>query len=176
MPARLAGLAAAGYKHFIVHQMKKYIYTLLATLPFIFLAGCSKEDAPLPVDKGLAGEWVLTSWNDTAPGEDFGVYMELADNGNFTLYEKVVTPAYVRYSGTYTADGSTFSGTYSDGKPLNAVYAYEIDDSGNTLTMTAGGTVEPDVCIYTRTSIPEDVLSAPDATATKAGSEGRRFL
>ena len=85
--------------------MKKYIYTLLATLPFIFLAGCSKEDAPLPVDKGLAGEWVLTSWNGTAPGEDFGVYMELADNGNFTLYEKVVTPAYVRYSGTYTADG-----------------------------------------------------------------------
>ena len=100
-----------GYKRFILEMMKRYIYILLAAISAFVLYGCSKEEAPLPVDKGLAGEWVLSSWNGTAPGEDFSVYMAIREDGTFDIFEKVVTPVYVRYSGTFTADGTTFSGT-----------------------------------------------------------------
>ena len=164
-----------GYKRFILEMMKRYIYILLAAISAFVLYGCSKEEAPLPVDKGLAGEWVLSSWNGTAPGEDFSVYMAIREDGTFDIFEKVVTPVYVRYSGTFTADGTTFSGTYNDGRPLNATYGYELGDDGNSLTMTASGSVE-DLCVYTRTDIPDDVLSASEAGGTKSGTDTPRFL
>ncbi len=156
-------------------MMKRYFYILLAAISAFVLYGCSKEEAPLPVDKGLAGEWVLSSWNGTAPGEDFSVYMAIREDGTFDIFEKVVTSVYVRYSGTFTADGTTFSGTYSDGRPLNATYGYELGDDGNSLTMTASGPVE-DVCVYTRTDIPDDVLAASAADGTKAAADTPRFL
>lgn len=158
----------------IRNQMKRYIHIILAAAFALFFSGCSKETAPA-VDDGISGEWRLTSWNGTAPGEDFSVYMALSSDGSFTLYQKVYTPTFERLDGTYSADGTIFSGTYSDGEPLSAVYTYGLSQDGITLTMTATGTENDDISIYTRTNIPDEVLSAPVSTKAGDGSH-RRFL
>ena len=175
MPVKQVRQTAAGYKQIIRNQMKKYIHIIILTFASaLFFAGCSKETAP-EVDNGICGEWRLTSWNGAAPGEDFSVYMELLPDGSFNLYQKVYTSTFDRYSGTYTADGNIFSGSYSDGEPM-ALYSYEMGEDGNTLTLTATGTGESDVCIYTRTGIPDDVRSAENALTKSGAEKGRRFL
>ena len=44
--------------------MKKHIYSLFAAALLVFCAGCSNDDdGPAISDKGVVGEWHLTSWN-----------------------------------------------------------------------------------------------------------------
>lgn len=153
-------------------NMKKYICSLFAAAFVLLLSGCSKDDTPV-VDEGVVGEWHLTSWTGTAPAEDFDVYIEFRADGGFDLYQKVETSVFVKYSGSFTAENGSISGSYSDGEPWGTGYAYEVSADGKTLTMTAGA---DEVSVYSKTDIPEEVRAASDAL-TKASSYGaERFL
>ncbi len=152
-------------------MMKKYIYCIVAAVSAFFLAGCNKDN-PASVDRGIVGEWHLTSWNGTDPAGDFDVYVSFGADGAFDLYQRVETSVYVRYSGSFSAENGTVSGTYSDGEPWSAGYAYEIGADGNTLTLTSGD----DVSIYTRTPVPEDVKTASGASVKSASGGMKRFF
>lgn len=138
--------------------MKKYIYCLFAAAMLLLCAACSKEDqSGGVVDSGVVGEWHLTKWSDEAQA-DFDVYIEFMSHGKFNIYQQVETSAYVRYSGDFRTEGNHLSGRYSDGVPWSTDYAFELSGDKKTLTMTSDTDI-PEVSIYSRTSIPEQVRS-----------------
>ena len=155
--------------------MKKHIYSLFAAALLVFCAGCSNDDdGPAISDKGVVGEWHLTSWNHETPA-DFDVYVQFGADGKFDLFQKVETSAYVRYSGRFAASDSRLSGRYSDGVAWSTDYTFELSDNGDTLTMTSA-TEGAEVSVYTRTPIPEEVLDAPQVRSGTLPDGFRRIL
>ena len=155
--------------------MKKHIYSLFAAALLVFCAGCSNDDdGPAISDKGVVGEWHLTSWNHETPA-DFDVYVQFGADGKFDIFQKVETSAYVRYSGRFAASDSRLSGRYSDGVAWSTDYTFELSDNGDTLTMTSA-TEGAEVSVYTRTPIPEEGLDAPQVRSGTLPDGFRRIL
>lgn len=141
--------------------MKKNIYIVLtAVLCLSFLASCGdsgkeSEEPTSPLMGKLAGEWELTSWNGGAP-QEFSAYVVFSADRTFEIYQKVETPDYRKYTGSFQLQDTSLSGVYSDNKPWGSTYKIEINESGNTLKMTSSSSVI-ETSIYTRTTIPASV-------------------
>lgn len=136
--------------------MKKYIYSLFAAVLLVLTSGCSKDDeGSRSINSGVVGEWHLTMWNNEMPS-DFDVYIEFMSDGTFNSYEKVETSFYVKYSGSFSVDGSRLSGRYNDGAPWRTTYDIELSSDSNTLTMNSNANSAV-VTAYTRTTIPTSV-------------------
>ena len=85
-------------------------------------------------DKGGEDEanydgWMLTRWKD-GTALTGTVYLQLGEDGTFTLYQSIGTFGYARFTGTYAlvgdpATGQVLSGTYADGTPWDSSYAVE---------------------------------------------------
>ena len=61
------------------------------------------------------GEWVLTEWNNSKD-LPFGIYLQLNEDNTFDLYQHTSNVLWVHYTGTYSLNGTTLSGVYSDGE------------------------------------------------------------
>lgn len=150
--------------------MKKSIYIVLtAVLCLSFLASCDdsgkeNEDPTSPLMGKLAGEWQLTSWNGEAP-EGFSAYLAFNADRSFGIYQRIETPDYRKYSGSYQLQDNALSGVYSDNNPWGSSYTIEFDQSGNTLKMTSS-TSAVETSVYTRTTIPPSVKA--DATVMRS--------
>lgn len=120
----------------------------------------------------ICGEWKLTEWS--GDGEFVKeVYLRLRENRRFELYQNIVTNGFEMKDGSFTYEilGSAIAirGNYSDGIAWTA--SYLITDIGDeTMTWTADGI--DDRCVYTRTTIPDNIL---DGTV-RSGESGFRFL
>ena len=73
--------------------------------------------------------WMLTRWKD-GTALTGTVYLQLGEDGTFTLYQSIGTFGYARFTGTYAlvgdpATGQVLSGTYADGTPWDSSYAVE---------------------------------------------------
>ena len=138
--------------------MRKTIYILFAILGMSLFAGCDddKKDNNTPLAKQLVGEWRLTSWTGEAP-QAFDAYIAF-DGGSFTIYQKVESVKYQKYTGSYSASkDDVLSGNYSDNTPWGSSYTVTADESSNN-TITLTSTINPgDVSVYTRATIPESV-------------------
>ena len=102
------------------------------------------------------GEWVLSQWNDS---EDlpFGVYLRLNEDNTFDLYQHTLSVLWVHYEGTFSLNGSTLTGTYSDGEKWHEyTIKYKNDSEPKQIKLTRKGDTE-DVGIYTATEIPTEV-------------------
>ena len=136
--------------------MRKTIYILFAILGMSLFAGCDddKKDNNTPLAKQLVGEWRLTSWTGQAP-QVFDAYIAF-DGGSFTIYQKIESVKYQKYTGSYLLKGDVLSGNYSDNTPWGSSYTVTADESSNTITLTSTADTG-DVCVYTRATIPESV-------------------
>ena len=125
--------------------MKKFISTLIfATVVALGLVSCSKTDPNL---EKISGEWY---WQGTENGIALEVYLAFNTDGVFDLFQKLGDGAFRHYTGTYTFDGVTLKGVYSD-KTLWA-HEYTVTLSADSLTMTYVG---EDVSItYVKKTIP----------------------
>ena len=96
--------------------MRKTIYILFAILGMSLFAGCDddKKDNNTPLAKQLVGEWRLTSWTGQAP-QVFDAYIAF-DGGSFTIYQKIESVKYQKYTGSYLLKGDVLSGKHSLGK------------------------------------------------------------
>ena len=85
--------------------MRKTIYILFAILGMSLFAGCDddKKDNNTPLAKQLVGEWRLTSWTGQAP-QVFDAYIAF-DGGSFTIYQKIESVKYQKYTGSYLLKG-----------------------------------------------------------------------
>ena len=125
--------------------MKRFIANLIfATFVALGLASCTKTDKNL---ERLSGEWY---WQGTEEGVSIEVYLAFQTDNTFDLFQKIGAGAFRHYTGTYTYDGQTLSGVYSDKTPWK--YSYEAKVDGNNLTMNYIG---EDVSItYVKKTIP----------------------
>lgn len=139
--------------------MKRLLYAL-SIAALCLLVACGKENKP---GKGgskapaIAGVWELS---DIATKASIGsvavsVYLDFADGGSFTLYQKIGEGRYTKFTGTYTVDKDSLSGKYADGKAWGP---YKAEVNGSSLTLVKEGGSETDT--YRKIdAIPAEVTS-----------------
>ena len=119
------------------------------------------------------GEWVLTKWNGSE-ALPFGVYMRLNEDNTFDLYQHTTDVLWVHYTGTYSLNGTTLSGVYSDGESWANDYTIQYHKFADPKVIMLHCTDNEG--IYTATTIPDAVVDqATEAIATRLG-ESKRFL
>ena len=176
----------------ILESMKKTVVLMLAGTALI---ACIKDtdtntDVDVDIDNDTAteiitdsegwtsygspvGTWSLSSWNALSQAE---VYLSFSEDGNFELYQRVYTPFYEYYSGTWQHSEGKLSGTYSDGVEWGAYYLAFRDDEMR-LTHSAD---EEDIAYFVQSTIPNEVLEYgnPDSKALgdSESSTETRFL
>lgn len=136
-------------------NIKTIFFCLAAVLAF---AGCDKpNEKPTPdkTDGSIIGQWHLVSWSTLSAAD---IYLSFGKDGKFNIYQRLELPTYSHYEGTYSLNGKTLTGSYSDGTAWgNASYTVGFSDNGTKLTLT--GATTDDVAVYAKESIPEYILS-----------------
>jgi hypothetical protein len=121
------------------------------------------------------GEWVLTEWNGSKE-LPFGIYIRLNEDNTFDLYQHTLSVLWVHYKGTFSLNGSTLTGVYSDGTKWNDyTIKYSNDSEPKQIKLTRKDDAE-DVSIYTKTEIPAEVIDNAKAPAAVRSAESKRFL
>lgn len=133
----------------------------------------------------IVGEWELTSWagHDEAHPE---VYIAFNEDGTFALFQQQYSVVWLRYTGTYTLEGKTLKGAYTDGTPLACDYKVDYgmknvvvngeENKGEKFLKLTSATDSADVSIYGATEIPAEILDEsrdPEAVRSVAI---KRFL
>lgn len=138
-------------------MMKSRVLILVAALlsALVSFSSCKKEEKTLDVK----GEWELTevkmaTKSALVGAETVTVYLNLAEDGSFAMYQMVGDGRFVAFSGSWKLAGSTLSGTYADGTSWAS--AYEVSVEKSTLTMTTEDGL--DVFVYKACTIPYDQL------------------
>ena len=136
--------------------MKKLMCCILALLGLV--ACGEKPDDPIIVALDVTGAWELTSISTKASvgSVPVSVYVEFAEAGTFSLYQKIGEGRYTAFTGKWRlTDNEILSGTYSDG---TAWGPYTAAVAGSNLTLASSGGKEVDT--YKKiASIPESVTS-----------------
>lgn len=154
----------------------------LVLLSVLMVVSCLKKK-----DEGGDGEtmllsdgWKLVSWNGHT--EIAGsVYLQLEDDGTFTLYQQVgnlATAGYRKFTGTYRiegddATGQVMSGSYSDGTSWAASYLLE---SRTSEELRLRSLPENIVSVYERIVIPEYVKLSPVTVSSRGVGNPEPFL
>ncbi len=135
-------------------QLKLFFAAAVALLAFVACGGDDNggDEIPVPTDGTVVGQWCLTQWSAM---DDADVYVEFKEDNTFNLYQRLGTPYYEHFTGTYSLSGNTLSGQYSDGVAWGS--SYTVSFSGNDMTLTST-TSSADISVYTQTTIPGDVL------------------
>lgn len=138
-------------------MMKSRVLILAAALlsALVSFSSCKKEEKTLDVK----GEWELTevkmaTKSALVGAETVTVYLNLAEDGSFAMYQMVGDGRFVAFSGSWKLAGSTLSGTYADGTGWAS--SYEVSVEKSTLTMTTEDGL--DVFVYKACTIPYDQL------------------
>ena len=119
------------------------------------------------------GEWVLTEWN-SSKDLPFGVYLQLNEDNTFDLYQHTSSVLWVHYTGTYSLNGTTLSGVYSDGESWATSYTIKYSKVAEPKQILL--TSPDNKGIYTATTIPDAVIDqATEAVVVRSG-QSKRFL
>ena len=114
------------------------------------------------------GEWTLTEWNGSKE-LPMGVYLRLNENNTFDLYQHTFSVLWIHYEGTFSLNGTTLTGTYSDGTAWHEyTIQYANNETPKQIKLTRKDDSE-DVAIYTATEIPANVTDqATEATQVRS--------
>lgn len=115
----------------------------------------------------IAGVWHLTSWRGVTPS--FEVYMDITATGGVTLYQRIDSLYWEVYQSAASIVNGVISGVYTDNVAWGA--SYNLAVAGDSMTWTATNDAT-DVSIYTRSTLPESMPTAP----TRAAISVERFL
>ena len=138
-------------------MMKMKLFALAAAFSLLLVSCGDPVDPVTPTVVDVSGTWVLSSVSTrsaTIGDQTVDVYVEFA-SGSFTLYQRVGSGRYYKYTGTYSLSESVLSGKYSSGTAWGATY--DVTVSGSTMTLCPKGGTEKDT--YTKGSIPLSVIS-----------------
>ena len=121
--------------------------------------------------------WMLTRWKD-GTALTGTVYLQLGEDGTFTLYQSIGTFGYARFTGTSAlvgdpATGQVLSGTYADGTPWDSSYAVEkMTKRELRLRALKDGVVS----VYSGVAIPAAVKDGVTAGRLRSAAQGESFL
>ena len=162
-------------------KITKIVVAILALCAFI---ACQSDNGggngggnnPIWNDNGSpVGEWVLTEWNSSRD-LPFGIYLRLNEDNTFDLYQHTSDVLWVHYTGTYSLNGSTLSGVYTDGaKWHNYTIKYNSENEPKQIKLTRNDD-SGDVSIYTETTIPAEVIDQASEAIVVRSVVIERFL
>ena len=139
--------------------MKKILFILTA-LTLITATGCKKEDAKVDYKSNLVGQW------HCAPEDmEVDIYVDFEKEGNFSLYQQIGEGRYRKYTGSWTCQGNTLSGTYIDGTPWGSSYKMEFSGSDTMILTALNGSEES--MTYVKGTIPNEIKN--NSIETKSG-------
>lgn len=156
--------------------MKKILYIAALLLSVL---SCKEPVDPQPgpepgpnppvVEKTLA-EKIAGEWHCVVSDMDADIYLSLASDNKFELYQKVGEGAYRLYRGTWSLDEKTavLTGKYNDGEAWGSGYGVVLSEDENTLTLDPSADGEDQT--YRKESIPSDVKENC-VVVVKSGSE-----
>ena len=127
------------------------------------ITGCKKDAAVTGggAKGAVAGEWVLTSWNEAEP--EFNVYINFSDDNTFEMYQQVWSFDYELYTGKYVVTGDVMTGTYADGSNWACGYKVNVVDGQLTMYSQEDQSV---TSLYEKCTIPEEIKA--EASTTRA--------
>lgn len=156
--------------------MKKILYIAALLLSVL---SCKEPVDPQPgpepgpnppvVEKTLA-EKIAGEWHCVVSDMDADIFLSLASDNRFELYQKVGEGAYRLYRGTWSLDEKTavLTGKYNDGEAWGSGYGVVLSEDENTLTLDPSAEGEDQT--YRKESIPADVKENC-VVVVKSGSE-----
>ena len=118
------------------------------------------------------GEWALTEWNKSKD-LPFGVYLRLNEDNTFDLYQHTYTVLWVHYTGTFSLNGTTLSGVYSDGEEWSK-YTIKYNKEAQQIRLT--NAEKNEVSIYTATTIPTEIVEDATEATNVRSVEFEKFL
>ena len=150
---------------------------VLACTPNVNTGGGTTGTTKWENEGALVGEWELTSWSDNKEAKPL-IYLILNEDGSFDMYQKVNTPKWTHYDGTYSvSEDNIISGEYSDGEKWHAEYllTYAVNPTRIRLMNVMEA---KEVLIYTESVVPTSVLEEAQATPqpTSVRSVEYKFL
>lgn len=154
------------------NMIKTFLPVMAGLFCALLLSGC-KKNSPSAAET-IAGEWHLVSFEGQTPA-GYDAYLDLGADGTFVLWQKVQTPRWQKFMGTYSADWETIEGTYSDGTPWGSRYEYVFDGNAGSLVLTSIGEVR-ERQEYLKQDVPEEVKEGAEAVTRASGMEGGRLL
>lgn len=117
----------------------------------------------------IIGEWKLSEWHGSADLQ-FAIYLSITADGEFTLWQKLESFEWQKFTGSIELTGNTVNGAYSDGQAWST--SYEVDHDGAKMIWT-GSTDATDISVYVPATIPDE-LDTMSITSTTRSTE--RFL
>ena len=120
----------------------------------------------------IVGEWVLTEWNGSKD-LPFGVYLRFNEDNTFDLYQHTYTVLWVHYSGTFSLDGTSLTGVYSDGESWQH-YSIKYNSKSKQIRLT--NTDKNEVSIYSATTIPSEIEEDATEALNVRSVEIEKFL
>lgn len=129
--------------------MKRILYTICAAL---LLTACVKDgddDANLPLDKKICGEWHSTSLPIAAD-----IYLEISEDHTFELYQQIGEGRHRLYRGKWNLEGDRLTGKYNDGEEWAA--SYQADVSNKVLTLVSNNDAA-EKSTFKKEEIPSEV-------------------
>lgn len=153
-----------GCKKVLIMKMTKIFFVLIS----LFAVACNTTpngnggstgggNTKWDSDGVIIGEWELASFNNSDEAKP-RVYIEFREQGNeFTLYQQAYSVVWFRYEGTFTFDGTTLSGVYSDGKAWAAEYTVSFAKEPNRMRLIRKED-NKDISIYIESEIPETII------------------
>ncbi|MCM1176922.1 MAG: lipocalin family protein [Clostridium sp.] len=151
--------------------MRNIFNTAFLAIAMFAFASCTEKVEPqdeyLDVTaNNLAGDWKAETWNDGLPMEDgVAVYIRFVrKNSRYELYSNVGSMEFTRQTGNFTVltdeeHGYIIRGSYDNTLNEEWNHRYIVRLTSDRMVWTAYD--DPaDVCVYVRTSIPDDIVAA----------------
>jgi hypothetical protein len=153
------------------YYMKNIFKSALLLVVLCAFASCGEQGEPVDeylevTANNLSGDWTLQAWNDGAVPEDgVAVYIRfIRKDSRYEMYSNVGSMEFVRQTGDFVimndeALGYVIAGNYDFtlGQEWNHMYIVRL--TSDRMVWTAVDDPS-DVCVYVRTSIPQDITSA----------------
>ena len=140
----------------MIQRVKKHLLQLVGAIAILGITtacwGGIEEIKPEEIR--LTRCWRLDTFCN-APA-DVNIYIDLTNDGNFTICQLTEALNYTVFEGTYTVDeeNTILSGVYSDGTSWADDYAYVLDKENKSLTLT-GVNRPSEVSIYKPAEMPD---------------------
>ena len=153
--------------------MKNLKIWSLALALLVAMTGCGKDEkvegepfnpiATNQLQQKLVSAWQLVEY--AGQHAEFDVYVEFKES-EFVLYQRIYSYEYEKLTGTYTLNGSTLTGVYSNDIKWNNEYTIEIAENPLRLRLIeANGTYAEYDAIE---KVPAHVEQAIEAVPTRA--------
>ncbi len=118
--------------------------------------GGTNNDTAWTNEGSIIGEWELTSFDGSSEAKP-RIYLDLNEDGTFDMYQQAYSVVWLHYTGIFQYDGTTLSGTYSDGEAWSSEYTATFAAEPKRMRLISKKS-SADISIYIENEIPATIV------------------